>query len=182
MLAAVLVFSLLLASPCLEARPAKPSEYQVEATYLFNFGRFVQWPSRPSVAGTNSFLICILGQDPFGPTLKDTIANESIDGKSVVAKQVLTTEEAASCHILFISSSEERRLTQVLANLSNSSVLTVSDVPGFTDRGGMIQFVLDDSRVRFEVNVETATRAGLTMSSELLKLATNVRKTYAFGN
>jgi hypothetical protein len=180
-LCSALVVSLLLTSPALEARQAKPSEYQVEATYLYNFGRFIQWPNRREVP-TNSFLICILGQDPFGPALKETIANEFIDGKSVVAKQVLTTEEAAGCHVLFISASEERRLTQILASLSNSSVLTVSDLPRFTDRGGMIQFVLDDSRVRFEVNVETATRAGLTMSSELLKLATNIRKNYVAGN
>lgn len=181
-LANALVFSLLLAGPCMEARQAKPSEYQVEATYLFNFGRFVQWPNRPEIPATNSFFICILGQDPFGPALKATIANELIDGRSVVAKQVLTTQEAMSCHVLFISSSEDRRLTQILASLSNASVLTVSDLPGFTDHGGMIQFVLEDSRVRFEVNVETATRAGLTMSSELLKLATNIRKTYASEN
>lgn len=173
-----LVFSFLLLGPVVIAKQAKPSEYQVEATYLYNFGRFVQWPNRRETPTTSAFLICILGQDPFGPALRETIANESIEGKSVIAKQVLTTEEATSCNVLFISSSEERRLTQILGGLSKSSVLTVSDLPGFTDRGGMIQFVLEDSRVRFQVNADTATRVGLTLSSDLLKLATNIRKSY----
>lgn len=182
MLSTTLILAFLLLGPPMGAKQSRPSEYDVEAAYLYNFGRFIQWPPKPQVPPANSFLICILGQDPFGPALKQTIANEFIDGKSVIAKQVSTAGEASDCHVLFISSSEERRLPQILASLSKSSVLTVSDLPGFMERGGMIEFVLEDSRVRFEVNVDTATRVGLTLSSDLLKLATNVRRSYASGD
>jgi YfiR/HmsC-like len=164
------------------AGQSQPSEYDVEATYLYHFSRFVEWPSVPSVNEAGAFSICVLGRNPFGHALANTVANETIDGKSVVAKQVVTPEDAAVCRVLFISSSEERRLKQIIAELGNMSVLTVSDLPWFTGRGGMIQFVLQDNRVRFQVNVATAKRAGLVMSSELLKLATEVRNNSAFGN
>ncbi|HEY7353211.1 MAG TPA: YfiR family protein [Terriglobales bacterium] len=164
------------------AGQSQPSEYEVEATYLYHFSHFVEWPAvlRQSDAGT--FSICVLGQNPFGQALAETVANENIDGKSVIAKQVPTADDAAGCRVLFISSSEERKVKQILATLSNASVLTVSDLPRFTERGGMIQFVVEGSHVRFQVNVVTAKRAGLVMSSELLKLAAGVRNNFVFGN
>lgn len=156
-----------------------PSEYDVEASYIFHFSRFVEWPATPR---PQQFLICILGQNPFGNALADTVANENVQGESVVAKQVLTSEDAAACRIVFISSSEENRLEEILASLSNASVLTVSDLPRFTEHGGMIQFLLQDNHVRFQVNVATARHSGLVMSSELLKLAVAVRKNSPWGN
>jgi hypothetical protein len=172
----------LLCVPGLAGQQTRPSEYEVEATYLYNFSRFVEWPATSPPAEPAAFAICVLGQNPFGRALANTVANENINGKNVVAKQVQTSEDAAVCRVLFISASEEGRLKQVLAGLSNASVLTVSDLPRFTERGGMIQFVLEDNRVRFQVNVTTAKRAGLVMSSELLKLATTVRRNSTIGN
>jgi uncharacterized protein DUF4154 len=163
------------------AGQSKPSEYEVEATYLYHFSRFVEWPTTP-VQRAGAFPICVIGENPFGHALADTVANENIDGESVVARQVVNPDDAAGCRVLFISSSEEPRLKQILSGLSKNSVLTVSDLPRFTDRGGMIQFVLEDNHVRFQVNVATAKRAGLVMSSELLKLATGVRQNSFVGN
>jgi uncharacterized protein DUF4154 len=152
-----------------------PTEYQVKAAYLYNFGKFVEWPSRDGNA-VNSFNICVLGQDPFGSTFGSTIGRESIKGKSVLFKRVTRAEEAVGCHILFISSSEESHLKEILTALNKTSVLTVSDMPQFTQRGGMIQFVMDANRVRFEVNLTSAERTGLTVSSQLLKVAVSVRR------
>ena len=125
----------------------------------------------------NSFNICVLGEDPFGPTLGTILADETIAGKNVVAKRIPTPQEALNCRVLFISSSESSRLKEILATLGGASVLTVSDLPEFTEHGGMVQFLLVEDRVRFEVNLAAAQRAGLTLSSDLLKVATTVRRT-----
>jgi hypothetical protein len=153
-----------------------PTEYEVKAAYLYNFGRFVQWPAKATTAGGDSFAICVLGEDPFGTVLHATIAGETIGGKNVVAKRISKPQDGVNCRILFISSSEDRQLKEVLAALDKVSVLTVSDMAQFARRGGMVQFILDGKKVRFEVNLFTAERAGLTLSSQLLKLATNVRR------
>ncbi len=144
--------------------------------YLINFSRFVGWPASPASSQTNTFSICVLGKDPFGPVLDAALAGESIAGKSVAVQRVGQLQEAMGCRVLFISSSEESRLKDILAALNKTSVLTVSDIPRFTQRGGMIQFVLQEDRVRFEVNLASTAEAGLTLSSELLKVAVAVRR------
>ncbi len=153
-----------------------PTEYEVKAAYLYNFGRFVQWPANATAAGGDSFTICLLGEDPFGPALHATIAGETIGGRSVVAKRISGPQQGVNCRILFISSSEDHQLSDILAALDKASVLTVSDMPQFVRRGGMVQFILDGNRVRFEVNLTPAERAGLTLSSQLLKLAISVKR------
>ncbi len=163
--------------PSLHAQQSRPGEYQVKAAYLYNFSRFVEWPAQIARAQRDSFAICVLGQNPFGSALNAILADETVAGKSVVAKAIPAPEDAANCRVLFISLSESSRLTQILTALGDASVLTVSDLPEFTRRGGMVQFVLEGNRVRFEVNLATAERAGLTLSSQLLKVATNVRRT-----
>ncbi len=166
----------------LEAQTPKPTEYEVKAAYLYNFGRFVEWPSRAGAPQAHSFDICLVGQDRFGAALKNILADETIAGKSVAVKRLQTAQDATTCEILFISASEENQLKHILTVLNGSSVLTVSDMPEFSRRGGMVQFIVDGSRVRFEINLASAEHAGLTLSSELLKLAVNVRKSPALGD
>jgi hypothetical protein len=181
-LAAAGLMCALIGFPWMHAQNAGPSEYDVKSVYLFNFGRFVQWPAKVMEAPSDSFAICVLGQDPFGQSLRATVARETIAGKTVVAKQIPALNDAAHCRVLFISSSEDSRLKQILDSLGSTSVLTVSDLPGFIQRGGMVQFVLEGNRVRFEVNSATTERAGLTLSSELLKVAISVRKSSPLGD
>jgi hypothetical protein len=153
----------LLEAPILLTQASKPNEYQVKAAYLYNFGRFVEWPANAASAKANSFAICVLGQDPFGATLDSALASETIDGKTVVAKRISAPQDAVTCRILFISSSEDPRLKEHLISLRKISVLTVSDMPHFSERGGMIQFVPDGNRIRFEVNLTNTEEAGLTL-------------------
>lgn len=160
---------------CLNAQEANPTEYQVKAAYLYNFGKFIEWPSATSAG--DLFSVCVLGEDPFGATLDRTVAGENINGKKAVVRRFAKLQDAARCHILFISSTEDSQLGAILAALDGTSVLTVSDIPQFTQRGGMIQFVMEANKVRFEVNLTTVERDGLTMSSQLLKVAVNVRRT-----
>ena len=173
---ALVVMGAIFGSLGLSAQKSKPREFEVKATYLYNFARFVEWPTIAAVAKSDSFPICVLGQDPFGPALDTIVAGETIGGKAVLAKRVLKPQDAVSCRVLYISSSEETRLREVLAGLDKAAVLTVSDIPQFSQRGGMIQFVQESNKIRFEVNLASAEDAGLTLSSELLKVAVLVRK------
>jgi hypothetical protein len=159
-----------------QAQQTRPTGFDVKAAYLYNFGRFVEWPAKVTAGSTEPFTICVLGKDPFGASLDATIAGEAIDGKSVLAKRILKPQEALNCRVLYIASSEEAQLKEILATLEKTSVLTVSDISQFTKHGGMIQFIDDANRVRFEVNLTVAERAGLTLSSQLLKVAVSVRR------
>jgi hypothetical protein len=173
---AALVISVFCAIPISQAQQSKPTEYQVKAAYLYNFGKFVDWSAAGTAAKNDPFAICVLGQDPFGPALDAALAKQSIVGKSAVARRITKPQEALGCRILFISSSEDRQLKSVLAALDTAAILTVSDIPQFSQRGGMIEFTLEGNNVRFEVNLTSAENAGLTLSSELLKVAVTVRR------
>lgn len=159
----------LLAQP----QPIRPTEAQVKAAYLFNFGKFVRWPVLPN-QHSDSLAICVLGKNPFGSVLDATVEGENIDGKSVVARNVPTLQEAAGCQILFVSASEEGRLNAVLAGARQLRALTVSDIPHFAERGGMIGLVTQGERIRFVANVAPMGEEGITVSSELLKVAVKV--------
>jgi hypothetical protein len=174
LLIVVLAWTLVFAQ-CLWAQSTKPTDYDVKAVYLFNFGRFVEWPSAV-FAKSDLFTICVLGEDPFGPALDATLSTETIGGKNVTARRISSPAEGVNCQILYLSSAAESRLTQVIESLDRGAVLTVSDIPRFSQRGGMIQFVPDGKKVRFEVNLTAVQRAGLNLSSELLKVATAVRR------
>jgi len=145
----------------------------VKAVYLYNFGRFVEWPGS-AAAKANSFNVCVLGQDPFGPVLDSVLAGERIGGKNVVARRIENPQDSANCQIVFLSSTEASRLSQIIETLNKEAVLTVSDMPQFSQRGGMIQFVLEGNRVRFEVNLAAAESADLKIGSRLLVLAERV--------
>jgi hypothetical protein len=173
---AFLIVLALIGSQNLYSEAAAPTEYEVKAAYLYNLGKFVEWPARTATTPPDPFSICVLGHDPFGATLDTLIANETINGKSIVVKRLPKSQDAVGCNILFISSSEEGRLKDILSTLDKANVLTVSDMPQFTRHGGMIQFVLDNNRVRFEINLTSAEHAGLVLSSQLLKVAINVRR------
>jgi len=158
----------------MRAQANKPTEFEVKAAYLFNFGKFVKWPVSAG-SGRDTFSICVLGSDPFGAVLDSTVSGEQIDGKKVIVRRVNAAPEATSCRILFVGKSEEARLSSIVSTLGRSPVLTVSDISGFADHEGMIQFVMDSDRVRFQVNLAATQKAGLTLSSELLKVATAIK-------
>jgi hypothetical protein len=171
-----LTTGLLFFVPDRELVASNHSEYEVKAAYLYNFGRFVDWPQDAPPVRASDFAICVLGDDPFGRALDSTISGEKIDGKSVIARRVAKIEEAADCRVLFIGIVESAQVKAILSTLGKSSILTVSDEPQFVREGGMVQFVLVDGRVRFEINLGAARQAGLSLSSDLLKVAVGVRQ------
>lgn len=162
-----------LADPPSVAQSVHPTESQVKAAYLYNFGKFVRWQA-DRVPNSGLLEICILGKDPFGAVLDSTIAGESIDGRNITVKRITKVQEAASCSVLFISVSEAGKLPPILAAAQRFNALTVGDLPHFVDQGGMIGFVMQEGRIRFEVNRTAAEESHLLLSSELLKIATKV--------
>ena len=149
-----------------------PTDVQVKAAYLYNFGKFVRWqPDRPANA---SFDICVLGKDPFGNVLDSTVKGESIDAHQINVKRLQNMDEASHCNILFVAPSEQNRLSAILPAATRLNILTVSDMPGFAERGGVIELVNKEDRIRFEVNLTAAKESHLVLSSELLKIAVRV--------
>jgi hypothetical protein len=166
---------LCLGNPCFSASPTISKEYQVKAVFLFNCAQFVTWPAEAFSSPTQPFRIGILGKDPFGTFLDETVQGEKVDGRSLVVERYDRPEDAKDCQILFISSSENSNLKNILEVLKNSPVLTVGDVTGFTHNGGMINFFIRDNRIRFRINLYSAQQAQLSISSKMLRLADLVR-------
>src|ERR1700728_1689602 len=160
----------------LHAQTSKANAEQVQAAYLYNFGKFVKWPAVTPANQSGSFIICVLDQDPFGDTLQSTLSGETVAGKPVVVRRLTKPQDASACHILFISGSRAHELNQILSSIDEAAVLTVSDMPDFSKRGGMIQFVLEGDRIRFEINLAGAEKSHLIFPSELLKVAAAVRR------
>jgi hypothetical protein len=151
------------------ARAQVASEYDVKAAFLYNFTKFVEWP--PSAFDErNDFQLCVLGDDPFGKSLK-VVEDERVAGRRITLLRTPKLAEAEGCHILFISRSEKSRIPHILQDLGASPVLTVADTDGFLDEGGIINFRLEGSKVRFEINQQAAERVGIKISSKLMRLA-----------
>jgi hypothetical protein len=147
-----------------------PTEYQVKAAFLYNFAKFIQWPS-DAQADEGAFVITILGRDPFGSALDDTLQGKTIDSRKISLRRVSHAEDVGSSQILFVGDSERDRLPQILKQIGTRAVLTVGEMNQFAERGGVIRFRMDQDRIRFEINVAAAERSRLRISSQLLKLA-----------
>ena len=153
------------------AQSDQPSEYEVKAAFLFNFTKFVEWPDGSFDGPHAPIVIGIIGDDPFGDSLTRIVAGQQVQGRSVVIRKARFGEDLRHCHVLFISASERQRSAQILAGLRDASVLTVSDIDGFAEAGGSMQFVMQENRVRFLVNLDAATQSKLRVSAKLLALA-----------
>jgi len=164
------------------AESPAPTMHQVQAAFLFNFAKFVTWPDDAFQRSENSLIIGVLGEDPFGAVLEETIRDKTVMGKKLAVKRFVRIQDAVNSHILFLSSSEESHLPHILKVLEKNTVLTVSDMEQFGERGGMVAFTVEDQKVRFNVNVDAVERAGLKMGSQLLKLAKIVGDKSRTGN
>jgi hypothetical protein len=150
---------------------AQRLEYKVKAGFLFNFTKFVEWPPESFANADAPLTIGILGDNPFGTYLDEIIRDKTIDNRALKTKQIRTVAECTNCQLLFLSAAEKDRIKDVLDKLHSASVLTVSETDGFTEAGGMINFVRDGNKFRFQINNKAAQRAKLKISSKMLGLA-----------
>jgi len=157
------------------AEPSRPGEYEVKAAFLYNFIKFTEWPPEEIAKSGQPFVIGVLGKDPFGAALDKVVEGEAVFKKPIVTKRFSRLEDAASSHVLFISSSEGNNLSAILRALDSHSILTVSEIDNFAQRGGVINLKKENERIVFEINIDAARHAGLSMNAQLLKLAKIVK-------
>ena len=169
-----LVTTLLTCMPAFSGMAGQPStEYRIKAAFLYNFTSFVTWPE--DKAGEAGFTLCVLGDDPFG-NLLDKLAGKSVNGRQLVVRRLGSLALLDQCQLVFISEAASDQTGDALALLHELPVLTVSDTRGFTELGGIIEFRIIANKVRFDINLNAAESAGLSISSKLLSLATRFRR------
>ena len=166
---------------CLAAQAKPSSEYELKAAFLFNFAKFVDWPSNAFANSTAPFSVCVLGPDPFGSSLDDALRGKLIAEHPVSVTRVKRVADIIGCQILFVAASESHLLPEVLSKIRGQGVLVIGETDEFASLGGVIQFTLEENRVRFFINTDAADRAGLKISSKLLALAKIVRDPPATG-
>jgi hypothetical protein len=167
---------LLLAAPAPCAAQAEPTrEYQIKAAFLFNFLQFVSWPDAECAVSEGPFVIGVLGDDPFGSTLDQLVAGETIQNRPLAIERYEDVREVGRCQVLFVSGSEAEGLEGIFAAVAGRRVLTVGETPGFAERRGVIALALQGGRVRLEINTAAAGAENLSISSKLLRLADVVR-------
>lgn len=158
-----------------DAHAQKGSLEEVQAAFLYQFGRYVEWPADLPLEA-DSFPICVLGTDPFGHTIDDTTRDKSIEGLAVSVRRLDSVNAAQGCRIVFVSASEEARWPAILMTLHGSGALTVGEGAQFARLGGMIAFTRQDRTLKFVVNETATAAAGLRLSSQLLRLAVNASR------
>ncbi len=168
---AVTAALLLLVTGPARAQTVRAAASDVQAVFLFNFAQFVEWPSDAFAGSEDPLVIGILGDDPFGSVLDEIVRGETVRGRPFKIRRYRRLDQVKSCHILFISRSEAKRLEEILAFVKDQPILTVSNGEDFADQGGIIRFILEQSRIRLSIDLEVAQATRLTFSSKLLRSA-----------
>ena len=150
------------------------SEYELKAAFVFNFAKFTEWPEDSFSGPDDPFVVGVLGDDPIASMLERNLAEKTIRDRRLVTRRFDGVNALERCHVLFIATSEAPRIDAALQAVGHHPVLTVGETQGFAQRGGMIGFLMEGTRLRFEVNLDAAERTNLRISSQLLKLATLV--------
>jgi hypothetical protein len=153
---------------------AEPLEYAVKAAYLSKFGVYVEWPSSAFSRADGPMNLCVIGEDPFGPILDEAAGGQRIGGRPIVVRRLRTIARDSGCHIVYIGSGEAQRTGHII-DVIQGGVLTVTDGRAPGTASGVINFVIRDNRVRFEIDEQAAALNGLSISSKLLSLAVNVK-------
>lgn len=170
-----LLAALLLSGPALAvANETQASEYRVKSAFLYNFARFVTWPEA-ALQDRTEFTLCVIGTDPFGKQL-DKLTGKTVQEKTLVIRRLASLAMLDDCQLVYIG--EDTSPADILLLLGEQPVLTVSDAADFIEQGGIIQFKLVQSKVRFRINMDAASTAGLSISSKLLSLAISVTGKY----
>ncbi len=146
-------------------------EFQIKAVFLYNFAQFTEWPEGAFPAEKSPIIIGIVGPDPFGPALQETVHDETIQGHPLVIEHYAHVADIKTCHILYITQPEIRHTDEIVKMIAGKPDLTVADSDGATSAGAIIRFVVGNNKVHFRINPEAAKAANLTLSSKLLRLA-----------
>jgi hypothetical protein len=152
-------------------------EYPLKAVFLLNFAQFTDWPTNAFDQPDSPLVIGVLGDDPFGALLDDAVRGETVNGRKFVVERYRRVEDIKTCHILFISQSEIKRLDKILDGVKGKPILTVSEIDGSAYRGVCVRFITENNKIHLRINTEALQEANLTMSSKLLRVAERVTTT-----
>jgi hypothetical protein len=153
------------------ADPQTLTEYQIKAGFFFNFTRFVEWPESAFATPASAIVACVVGETPLTDFLIDAAAGKVVNGRAVSIRRVKPSDDLRLCNLLFISAADQRRTAEILGSVKKINTLTVGETPGFAQSGGMINFSIQENKVKLELNLETTTRAGLKVNSKLIAVS-----------
>jgi hypothetical protein len=156
-------------------KPSSLSEPKVKAAFLFNFIQFIEWPAGAFPDKYSPIVVGIIGDDSTGRALEQSLQNRSISGRDLVLRQIEWPGEIKGVHILLLCASEAKDTASILASLKGNPILTVGETDRFGKLGGIINFYIEENKVRFEINIDAAEKARLKISSQLLSLAKIIR-------
>jgi hypothetical protein len=154
-----------------EAQSQPLSESQIKAGFLFNFTKFVEWPSEAFGDTGVPIVLGVVGNSPVTELLIEAAAGKTVNGRAVIVQRFKEGQDPRTCHILFVTSSQERHAPQILERLKGSPILTVSETSGFAQSGGMINFIVEENKVRLEINLDATARARLKISAKVIAVA-----------
>ncbi|MCE5315086.1 MAG: YfiR family protein [Armatimonadota bacterium] len=152
-----------------------PSEYELKSAYIFNFVKFVEWPDGSFSDANSPIVIGILGDDPFGNTIDNAVANKTVNGRKLHIHRFKKASDLKQVHVLYISASEDKHLMDTFNVLKDKPVLTIGETGSYARSGGIIRFLNEDNKIRFSIYADKAKKVGLKISSKLLKLAKTVK-------
>ena len=155
----------------LKAQTAPQSEDKVKAVFLYNFTRFIDWPSSAFASNEQPFKIGIMGEDPFGIYLEEAIRNEKYSGRPIIIEKFENAKDIKDCHMIFINTKNQKEIKNILNNLENKTVLTIAEHPEFVKWGGMIRLYSDDRKIRIQINDAAARLVKIKVSAKLLNIA-----------
>jgi len=173
---AILTAFAIAAHPAISLGAPTEFEYKVKAAFLYNFAKFVEWPTSAFDSEEAPFVFCIVGEDPFGGNLEATVKGRTASGRRIVVRRGPSVEALGRCHLVFIGATEDDQVARELHEVSGQPVLTVGESTAFAKAGGMIRLFVEEKRIRFDINERAAREAGLRISSQLLKLARRVTR------
>jgi hypothetical protein len=156
--------------------PEQVDEYQVKAAFVYNFAKFVEWPPAAFKSAQDPIVICVLGSNSFKSALEEVIKGKAVEGRTFVVRPVSKSQLPCPCHILFVKASERKAFRAMVGDLKGAGVLTVGETPGFDTDAAIINFKVENGRIRFEINAKAAEQEKLHISSKLLSLAQIVMK------
>jgi hypothetical protein len=172
----IAVCSLLLgAPPLIGAENEETAEYPVKLAFLYQFAQYIQWPPEAYENATAPLVVCVVGGDPFDPDLEQELLNHAIDKHLISIRSVKRGANLRFCQMVFVPALQSKQAASVIDSLRGSPVLTIGETKGFAERGGIINFIIEQNKLHFEINLNAAKQTPLSISSKVLALARIVR-------
>jgi len=154
-----------------QTKPIEPAlAYRIKAAFLYHFAQFSTWPEEVLGDAATPIRLCILGKNPFGDTLKQ-LEGKTVHNRPLEIRHLPAGTSAQGCHVVFMGPMPVQMLKTTLAQLQHRPVLTVGEGEDFLKQGGIVRLIEEKNRIQFEINVTAARRAGLQLSTRLLRLA-----------